>query len=106
MLCTRVVLPSILLLGLLAAQSPRKPFPGPQIGQTDNPPPESPSTDTLAKAAYRDSLDDARKLLALAEGLKTDIEKNDRYVVSMDTIHKTEEIEKLAKRIRGRMKQQ
>jgi len=106
MLRTRVVLLPIVLLGLLAAQSPRKPFPTQQIGQTENPPPEGPSKETLAKAAYRDSLDDARKLLALAEELRTDIEKNDRYVVSMDTIHKTEEIEKIAKRIRGRMKQQ
>ena len=103
---TRVLLLPVLLIGLLAAQSPRKPFPTPQTGQPENPPAEGPSTDTLARAAYRDSLDDARKLLALAEGLKADIEKNDRYVVSMDTIHKTEEIEKIAKRIRGRMKQQ
>jgi hypothetical protein len=103
---TRVLLLPVVLLGLLAAQSPRKPFPTPQTGQQNPPPPEGPSPDTLAKAAYRDSLDDARKLLALAEELKTDIEKNDRYVVSMDTIHKTEEIEKIAKRIRGRMKQQ
>jgi len=106
MLYTRVWLLTVVLLGLLAAQSPRKPFPAPQIGQTENPPAEGPSNDKLAKAAYRNSLDDARKLLALAEELKAEIEKNDRYVVSMDTIHKTEEIEKLAKRIRGRMKQQ
>jgi len=105
MSCTRALLLPIIVLGLLAAQSHR-PFPKPQDGQTENPPSEVPSTDALAKAAYRDSLDDARKLLALAEALKADIEKNDRYVVSMDTIHKTEEIEKLAKRIRGRMKQQ
>jgi len=106
MLFTRALLLTVILLELLAGQSPRKPFPRPQAGQTENPPSEGPSADALAKTAYHDSLDDARKLLALAEELKADIEKNDRYVVSMDTIHKTEEIEKLAKRIRGRMKQQ
>ena len=43
--------------------------------------------------------------MAAAEELKTELEKNDRYVVSLAAIRKTEEIEKLAKRIRGRLKQ-
>ena len=39
-----------------------------------------------------------------AEGLETELEKNDIYVVSVSSIKKTDEIEKLAKRIRGRLK--
>lgn len=61
--------------------------------------------EAIAKAAYLDSLDDTKKLIAAAEELKTELEKNDRYVVSLAAIRKTEEIEKLAKRIRGRLKQ-
>ena len=61
--------------------------------------------EAIAKAAYLDSLEDAKKLMAAAEELKTELEKNDRYVVSLAAIRKTEEIEKLAKRIRGRLKQ-
>jgi len=103
---TRVLLLPALLVGLLAARPSHDPVAFPQAVPGENQePPNLPSRDVRAKAAYQDSLDDARKLLALAESLKVDIEKNDRYVVSIDTIHKTEEIEKLAKRIRGRMKQ-
>jgi hypothetical protein len=68
--------------------------------------PDGPSQkEALAKAAYMDSLDDTKKLIAAAEDLKTELEKNDRYVVSLAAIRKTEDIEKLARRIRGRLKQ-
>jgi hypothetical protein len=36
--------------------------------------------------------------------LKDDLEKNDHNVLSLATLKKTEEIEKLAKRIRDRLK--
>ena len=58
----------------------------------------------ILKADYEKSLEDSRELSKLADELKADLEKNDRYVLSIPTIKKTEEIEKLAKRIRGRMK--
>jgi hypothetical protein len=40
----------------------------------------------------------------LSEELKIELEKNDRHVLSVSAVKKTEEIEKLAKKIRGRMK--
>jgi hypothetical protein len=43
-------------------------------------------------------------LLRLSEEVKADLEKGDRYVVSVKTLKKTEEIEKLARSIRGRLK--
>jgi len=42
--------------------------------------------------------------LGRAEQLKIDLEKNDRYVLSMATLKKTDDIEKLAKRIRSRLR--
>jgi hypothetical protein len=60
--------------------------------------------DEILKVEYEKSLEDSRELSRLADELKADLEKNDRYVLSIQTIKKTEEIEKLAKRIRGRMK--
>lgn len=60
--------------------------------------------DEIVKADYRKSLEDSRELVRLAEELRSELEKNDRYVVSVGAIKKTEDIEKLAKRIRGRMK--
>src|SRR5947209_4254525 len=61
-------------------------------------------SDAIAQADYESGLDDAHKLAKLAEDLSAEMEKNDRFVVSMSVIKKTEEIEKLAKRIRTRLK--
>ena len=61
-------------------------------------------SDEIAKADYANTLDDARRLLKLATELNTEIEKGDRFVVSIAVIRKTEDIEKLAKRIRTRLK--
>jgi len=61
-------------------------------------------SDAIAKADYESTLEDARRLAKMADDLSAEIEKNDRYVISVSVIRKTEEIEKLAKRIRTRMK--
>ncbi|HYL38919.1 MAG TPA: hypothetical protein VEV17_23590 [Bryobacteraceae bacterium] len=60
--------------------------------------------DEILKAEYQKSLEDARELSRLAEDLKLDLEKNDRNVLSLATLKKTEDIEKLAKRIHDRLK--
>jgi hypothetical protein len=60
--------------------------------------------DEMLKAEYQQNIKDAADLAELAQQLKLDLEKNDRYVVSMTTIKKTDDIEKLAKRIRGRLR--
>ncbi len=57
----------------------------------------------ILKADHERSLKDASALIELAEQLKADLEKNDRYVLSVSTLKKTEEIEKLAKKIRSRL---
>jgi hypothetical protein len=60
--------------------------------------------DEILKAEYQKSVDDARELSKLADELKLDLEKNDRNVLSLGMLKKTEEIEKIAKRIRDRLK--
>jgi hypothetical protein len=47
---------------------------------------------------------DTDKLLALATELKTDVDKTNKNVLSIDVIKKAEEIEKLAKNVKDRMK--
>ena len=60
--------------------------------------------DEILKAEHQQNLKDAAELAELADQLKIDLEKNDRYVLSMATIKKTDDIEKLAKRIRARLR--
>jgi len=60
--------------------------------------------DEILKADYEKSIAEARELARLADELKLDLEKNDRNVLSIATLKKTEEIERLAKRIHDRLK--
>jgi Tfp pilus assembly protein PilO len=58
----------------------------------------------ILKAEHQQNLKDAAVLADLAEQLKADLEKNDRYILSMSTLKKTDDIEKLVKRIRTRLR--
>lgn len=58
----------------------------------------------ILKADHEKSLKDAAQLIDLAESLKAELEKNDTQVLSISSLKKTEEIEKIAKRIRSRLK--
>jgi hypothetical protein len=82
----------------------------PQRGGSGQPPEETRlpngklQSDEILKAEHAANLRDAAELSTLAEQLKLDLEKEDRFVLSMATIKKTDDIEKLAKRIRGRLR--
>jgi hypothetical protein len=58
----------------------------------------------ILKYDYQKSLEDARALSKLADELKVDMEKNDYNVLSLATLKKVDEIDKLAKRIHYRLK--
>jgi hypothetical protein len=58
----------------------------------------------ILKSEHQASLKDAAALVKLSEELKIELEKSGRHVLSVGMIKKTEEIEKLAKRIRSRLK--
>jgi hypothetical protein len=60
--------------------------------------------DEILKTEHEQNLKDAAQLADLAEELKQELEKNDRYVLSISTLKKTDEIEKLVKKIRSRMR--
>jgi hypothetical protein len=59
--------------------------------------------DEILKAEREQNIRDSAKLVEMAEGLKADLEKSDRFVLSLDTIKKTDDIEKLVKKIRSRL---
>jgi len=73
-------------------------------GQDDADAPNGkPQEDEILKADHEKDLKDAAQLIDLAEQLKQELEKNDRHVLSISSLKKTEEIEKLAKRIHSRL---
>ncbi len=60
--------------------------------------------DEILKAEHQENLKDAAKLVELTQDLKESLEKDDRYVLSLSTLKKTDEIEKLVKKIRSRLR--
>jgi hypothetical protein len=60
--------------------------------------------DEILKAERDQNLKDAAQLVDLSQQLQQELEKNDRYVFSLNTLKKTDEIEKLARKIRSRVR--
>jgi hypothetical protein len=60
--------------------------------------------DEILKIERRQNLEDAKRLEELAGQLRQEIERNESYVLSLSALKKTDEIEKLAKKIRARMR--
>ena len=58
----------------------------------------------IAKEDHEQALKEANDLIALAEQLRDELRKAGDFVVPVSSLKKTEEIEKLARRIRGRLK--
>ena len=58
----------------------------------------------ILKVEHQKTLEDAEKLVKLSQELQDDLEKEDRHVLSLTSLKKAEEIEKLARRIRTRLK--
>lgn len=111
---TRRLLSSILSGGTLALAQVRcancdtvavPQGPTPPEGREDPKLPDGTSQkEAILKADFAQSLKDAGALIKLAEDLKIDLEKNDRHVLSVGTLKKLDDIEKVTKRIRGRLK--
>ena len=59
--------------------------------------------DAIAKEQHEQALKDANDLVSIAEGLRDELQKAGNYVVPVGSVKKTEQIEKLAKKIRGRL---
>ena len=103
----RMILAGVLALAVTAQPPPNPPIHQRPPGQDQEDvrlPNGKMQRDEILKADFQKSLDDARELSKLADELKADLEKNDRYVLSIATLKKTEEIERLAKKIRERLK--
>ncbi len=86
-----------------AQQQETPPFP-PKPGEDRKLPDGKSQTDAIAKSDHEKALKDADDLVAMAEQLRDELKRAGDYVVPVSSVKKTEEIEKLARRIRGRLK--
>jgi hypothetical protein len=102
----RQILPVLLVLFavMLSAQRrgdpPNDPFDRPDIKL----PSGKSQKDEILKADHKRNLEDSVKLATLSAELRDDLAAGDSHVVSVKMIKKVEEIEKLARSIRGRLK--
>ena len=76
----------------------------PEVERDATLPNGKPQQEEILKADHQQDLKDAAQLVELSEQLKAELEKNDRHVLSISSLKKTEEIEKLAKRLRSRLR--
>ena len=96
-----------LLVTLAFAQAPQDTVP---VAPTANPnadvrlPNGKSQRDEILKAEHEENLKDAAKLIDMAQDLRESLERDDRYVLSLGTLKKTEDIEKLVKKIRTRLR--
>lgn len=107
----RTVIVSLLASAALPAQveepqqQPRDRQPFPPNPEEDRKLPNGKSQkDAIAKDEHEKALKDADDLVAMAEQLRDEIKRAGDFVVPVGSVKKTEEIEKLARKIRGRLK--
>ena len=60
--------------------------------------------EAILKQDHEMSLKEADELIKFAESLKADLHKNDRHLLSVSTLKSLDSIERIAKRIRKRLK--
>jgi hypothetical protein len=61
-------------------------------------------SDAILKADYEQNVKDARELTALAKSIELDFDKNDQNVLSLGLLKKLDDVDKITKRIRGRVR--
>jgi hypothetical protein len=102
-----MVVPAAVSVRFLSAQTAPTHFPGPpaddgsDVGRL---PSGALQRDAIVKSEYAKNLKDARGLIDQAKSFEEDLEKNDRYVLSVASLKKLDDMEKTIHRIRDRMK--
>lgn len=108
----RAALLSLMASASWAAQTqepeptPPSRVPVPDLGDTDEDkrlPNGKLMKNEIAKQDHREALKDVESLIETAEALRDELKKAGDYVVPLSSVKKTEQIEKLAKKIRGRL---
>src|SRR5271170_311271 len=100
----RIVLLLTVALVMTAQHGPPEIAPPPATPEDVRLPNGKFQREEILKADYQKTLEDARALSKLADQLKADLEKSDYNVLSVGTLKKTDDIDRLARRIRDRLK--
>jgi len=61
-------------------------------------------SEAILKEDFKENLKDLDQMRTLVGAIEDDLKKNDRHVLSLKSLKNLEEIEKLSRRVRGRMK--
>jgi septin family protein len=96
----------LVMCGTLLATTPAPA--GPQV-ETRQDPAQKEMQERMAREANKKRQQDIReetdKLFQLATELKAAVDKTNENLLSLDVIHKAEEVEKLAKKVKEKMKE-
>jgi hypothetical protein len=85
-------------------QNPRRTAPDVEKAEDTRLPNGKSQKDAISKEAHEEALKEVEALIELAEELRAELKHNGEFVVAVSSLKKTEEIEKLARKIRGRLK--
>jgi hypothetical protein len=95
---------SVLCVAMLSGQQQIPPPDIPAKEETDRKLPNGKSqNEAILKAEYEKTLKDAARLVELSQSLQKELEGSDSHVLSIASLKKAEEIEKVAKRTHGRL---
>ena len=103
-LTCRIVLLLSLALTVTAQQGPPERSLPPEPPEDVRLPNGKLQREEILKSDYQKTLEDVRALSKLADELKVDLEKSDYNVLSVATLKKTDDINRLAKRIHDRLR--
>jgi hypothetical protein len=103
-LTSRILLLFSISLAMIAQQGPPERTVPPEAPEDVRLPNGKLQREEILKADYQKTLEDARSLSRLADQLKSDLEKSDYNVLSVGTLKRVDDIDKLAKRMHDRLR--
>jgi hypothetical protein len=95
---------ALLLLIMIAVGQDSRPPAFPADAEDPKLPNGKSQRQEILKAEHKKSIEDAQEMAKLAAEVQTDLEKGDANIVSLKMMKQLDEIDKLAKRIQGRLK--
>jgi hypothetical protein len=98
----RLLLLVLLTFGVAAGQS--RPRTGTEPPEDERLPGGKSRNEEILKQDHKNNLSDLEEIKRLAESIREELEKTDRHVLSVSHLRKLEEVERISRRIRGRMR--